>query len=276
MSALIACGCAVVNSDYGGESGTESAGGTGAATSSADSVDPTAASGSASMSSAGTTAGSSQSGSGPDTESDSGPSTTGDTDDTVGTTHGDSSGGVGESSTATTDTSGEPATAVVIFATEPLPGAFSKGQMVPIAGAAACNQTATEVGFGFDCIAMVPIIATAGFSFTDLAGATPELEELPLISPQEVELADSFGGLIANEVIPQFADEITDHLGAPNDPSFWWGPQEKGQPDCEGWSSPGGTGRTRVYDSAGSGMLLHGMNSCTQLHHLMCACLVNY
>jgi|GEM_PF-2534614 len=169
------------------------------------------------------------------------------------------------------DTDGEPSE-IVLFATEPLGGDFAMGGNPLELGAGICDDTALDHGLDLACLSLLPILATHDVGFGDLPTDAPALEDFDFISPEGDVLAESYQALLAGNVSADFASATTAHLGAPTDPSFWWGPTELPHTDCEGWTADIGTGRTRTFDSGGSGMILHGINACGQSHRLLCAC----
>ena len=199
---------------------------------------------------------------------------TSDTSTTGVVTSGDtgSSTSLDPSDTSDPTLSIEPS-AVLLFASNVQSGAFAMESTVAEAGGAACFDAADEAGFVLECLWLVPIIATSEVGFPDLPDGHPGLDEAPLLSLDGDPLADSYEGLVDGVVAETFEDAVTDLIGGANDPSFWWGPREAGEPHCSGWTTTAGNGQALTFDSASS-LTLPSANPCNQQRHLLCACAV--
>lgn len=211
------------------------------------------------------------------TSTSNGPGTSPSTTD-MPTTRGSTSDDTGGSTTGERSDTSDPTmaiepTSVLLFASDVQSGAFAMGSTVVEAGGAACFDAADEAGFPLECIWLIPIIATGDTGFAELLDGHPGLGEAPLISVYGDPLAESYESLIDGEVVHNFEDEVTAHLGGVNDPSFWWGPRAAGEPHCSGWMTTAGSGQALTFDS-GSPLVYPSMNPCNQQRHLLCACAV--
>lgn len=165
---------------------------------------------------------------------------------------------------------------VVLFATEPTSGDFAFEGPVALAGAELCENTIEDAGLALDCSALTVLIATEFDSFLDIGLSHPELTDSPLVGLDFEPLARSYAQLVLGDVEAGFANAVTEHLGAPNDPSFWWGPSAGAGDHCEEWSVPSSTGRGLTFDSAGAAGPLSVVAPCNQSRHLLCACFTTW
>lgn len=165
---------------------------------------------------------------------------------------------------------------VIVFAAGPVQGQFATEGTLEESTAQRCSDAAQSLADGTMCSEGFGLIASSSYSYSAIADEHPELLELDLVAPDGGEVATSFGALSNGEVLDHFAAGVTDLLTPQTTPTFWWGPGDDTQGDCQLWTATTDEGRILRFNPSDSTIELDGEAPCMALHLLLCGCVQDF
>lgn len=190
-------------------------------------------------------------------------------DDTGEVDSGEHDSSSGEWGSSTSGSSIDPKElTVILLASDPVVGGFSEEEDFEERGELICSGAFGRLTEPLGCVWGLALLSTESVPFSTYVEYHPRLESATFESIDGVPLASSYDALTQGNVAPSFAHAVTGPIQLDNNPSFWWGPG----PHCSNWSADDGQGRTLTFSNTAPGMVLDGMNACTQQHRILCAC----
>lgn len=176
----------------------------------------------------------------------------------------------GPDDAATTEPAESPT--VVVFAAGPVQGQFATDGTLQESTAQRCSDAALSLADETMCGEGFGLVASSSYSYSAIADEHPELLELDLVAPDGQEVATSFGALSNGDVLDHFAAGVTAELTPQTTPTFWWGPADDSQGDCQLWTATNDDGRVLRFNPLDSSVELDGEAPCMALQLLLCGC----